>query len=73
MVGVEIVDARGEPDAGRLDGILEELADRGYLCGKTGPDRNVLTFMPPLIVEREQIDALLEALPAAMSVTENAR
>ena len=45
-----------------LDELLERLKDAGYLLGKTGPGRNVLTIMPPLIVEREALDELVETL-----------
>jgi 4-aminobutyrate aminotransferase-like enzyme len=38
------------------------MKDAGYLLGKTGPDRNVLTFMPPLVVEPEDLDRVAEAL-----------
>jgi len=30
--------------------------------GKTGAQRNVLTFMPPLIVEESELDRTTEAL-----------
>ena len=35
------------------------MKDAGFLLGKTGPGRNVLTFMPPLVVEREALDGLV--------------
>ncbi len=66
MVGVELVDAADQPDAARLDRVLEALKDRGFLCGKTGVGRNVLTLMPPLIVEAEQLDSLIDALDAGL-------
>lgn len=58
MVGVDIVDQGGKADAGRLDVMLEGLKDRGFLC-ETDMDRNVLTFMPPLVVPRQALDRLL--------------
>lgn len=62
MVGVDVIDADGEPDPQGLDLLLERLKDRGFLCGKTGSARNVLTFMPPLTIGAAQIDALVQAL-----------
>ncbi len=62
MLGMELIADGGAPDADRTDIILEELKDRGFLAGKTGPGRNVLTFMPPLVIENENIDALCNAL-----------
>jgi 4-aminobutyrate aminotransferase len=62
MIGVELRDERGEPAAALTDGVLEAMKDAGYLLGKTGPGRNVLTFMPPLVVERPALDGMVDAL-----------
>ncbi|MGD9602519.1 MAG: aspartate aminotransferase family protein [Gammaproteobacteria bacterium] len=67
MLGVELVDDDGAPAGARLDALLEDLKDHGVLAGKTGPGRNVLTFMPPLVITDAQIDALLDTLDTAMS------
>jgi 4-aminobutyrate aminotransferase-like enzyme len=42
--------------------VLERLKDAGFLLGKTGPGRNVLTIMPPLVVEQEDLDSLVRTL-----------
>lgn len=70
MIGVEVVNAEGERDAAGLDLLLEEMKDRGFLCGKTGPNRNVLTLMPPLVVDRMQLDLLLHNLQEALTLLE---
>lgn len=70
MVAADVVTASGEPSPERLDALLEELKDRGYLCGKTGPLRNVLTLMPPLTISRERLDAFVDELPAALEAIE---
>jgi 4-aminobutyrate aminotransferase-like enzyme len=62
MLGVELRDRDGSPAAGLLDQVLEQLKDAGYLLGKTGPGRNVLTLMPPLVVEEEALDGLVDCL-----------
>jgi 4-aminobutyrate aminotransferase/4-aminobutyrate aminotransferase/(S)-3-amino-2-methylpropionate transaminase len=62
MVGVELRDGSGAPAAALLDGVLEALKDAGFLAGKTGPGRNVLTLMPPLVVEPADLDALVGEL-----------
>jgi 4-aminobutyrate aminotransferase-like enzyme len=62
MIGVELGDCPGETPATLTDHLLEELKDAGYLVGKTGTGRNVLTLMPPLVVEREALDGLVETL-----------
>ncbi|HTU21823.1 MAG TPA: hypothetical protein VMG10_27540 [Gemmataceae bacterium] len=49
------------------DAVLEAMKDAGYLIGKSGPGRNVLTFLPPLIVEAEQLDGLIDALDCVLT------
>ena len=56
MVGAEVADWNNIPAAELTDAILEQMKDAGYLLGKTGPGRNVLTFMPPLIIAESDID-----------------
>jgi 4-aminobutyrate aminotransferase/4-aminobutyrate aminotransferase/(S)-3-amino-2-methylpropionate transaminase len=67
MIGAELCDDHGQPDAALTDAILEEMKDAGYLLGKTGPGRNVLTFLPPLVVEPEALDRLVGRLDEALA------
>jgi 4-aminobutyrate aminotransferase/4-aminobutyrate aminotransferase/(S)-3-amino-2-methylpropionate transaminase len=60
MIGAEL--NLPEDNPAFLDALLEQLKDAGFLAGKTGPGRNVLTFMPPLVVEPTELDRLAEAL-----------
>ena len=57
---------QGHPprDRGRLRDawILEAMKDRGIFIGKTGAGRNVLTFLPPLVIEEADVDAVVAAL-----------
>jgi 4-aminobutyrate aminotransferase-like enzyme len=66
MLGAELRNPDGSPANQLTDTVLEALKDAGYLIGKTGPGRNVLTFLPPLIVEAEQLDSLVEALDCVL-------
>ncbi len=66
MVAVDVVDQSGAASAGRMDDLLEELKDRGVLCGKTGVARNVLTLLPPLTISAAQIDCFLAILADAL-------
>jgi 4-aminobutyrate aminotransferase-like enzyme len=68
MVGVELRDGTGAPAAALLDNILEALKDAGFLAGKTGPGRNVLTLMPPLVVEPEALDELVDQFGRVLAV-----
>lgn len=62
MLGVELVKDDKIPATEEIDIILEGLKDHGILAGKTGVSRNVLTFQPPLIITRNDIDRVIEAL-----------
>jgi 4-aminobutyrate aminotransferase-like enzyme len=62
MVGAEVIDYNEQPCAELTDTILEQMKDDGYLLGKTGPGRNVLTFMPPLIIAENDINKAVDAL-----------
>jgi 4-aminobutyrate aminotransferase-like enzyme len=62
MLGVELHDSRGAPAAAFTDSVLERLKDDGFLLGKTGPGRNVLTLMPPLVVTQQELDNVVDAL-----------
>lgn len=62
MIGVEVLDSKGAPDAARCDRHLELLKDEGFLVGKTGRHRNVLTFMPPLILTEAQAASIVDAV-----------
>lgn len=65
MIGVPVIDADGRPDPMRCDTILETLKDLRILAGKSGPDRNVLTFMPPLTIKRQAIGEIIHAVQEA--------
>jgi 4-aminobutyrate aminotransferase/4-aminobutyrate aminotransferase/(S)-3-amino-2-methylpropionate transaminase len=67
MIGVELRDGSGGPAAALTDNVLEEMKDAGYLLGKTGPGRNVLTFMPPLVVEPEALDGVVDRLDEVLA------
>jgi len=62
MVGVELGFTNGAHLATMTDRVLENMKSRGVLLGKTGLDRNVLTFMPPLIIADDQLATACEHL-----------
>jgi len=70
MVAVDLVDAAMQPDPARLDLLLEALKNRGFLCGKTGAGRHVLTIMPPLVVSQDDLERLLVALRESLVALE---
>ena len=48
----------GAPAPALADELLERLKDQGILAVKTGPDRNILSFLPPLVIEAAEIDEI---------------
>jgi 4-aminobutyrate aminotransferase-like enzyme len=66
MLGAELRNSDGCPATELTDVVLEDLKEAGYLIGKTGQGRNVLTLLPPLIVESDELDGLLEALDCVL-------
>ena len=62
MIGVELKAVEKMDAPVITDTILEQMKDSGILLGKTGPGRNVLTFMPPLIVEEGQVCKVVDEL-----------
>jgi 4-aminobutyrate aminotransferase-like enzyme len=62
MLGLELR-GRGEKSPAQVtDWVLEEMKNKGFLLGKTGPGRNVLTFMPPFIATENQLLQAAESL-----------
>jgi 4-aminobutyrate aminotransferase/4-aminobutyrate aminotransferase/(S)-3-amino-2-methylpropionate transaminase len=61
MLGVFVHDGHGNGDAALCDTLLERLKENGVLAGKTGPARNVLTFMPPLTISDQEIGEFAQA------------
>lgn len=68
MLAAELCDANG-PAAARTDAVMERMKDAGFLIGKTGPGRNVLTFMPPLVIEWSDLERMVDALDSALAET----
>ena len=62
MIGVELRDSLKHPAAALTDRVLENMKDAGFLIGKTGPGRNVLTLMPPLVATSDALDSMVDAL-----------
>lgn len=56
MVGVEMKDP--------VAPIIEKMLESGIVCGPAGP--NILRFIPPLVVTKEDVDRVVGALGAAL-------
>jgi len=67
MIGIELRDSQNITGAVLTDKVLEEMKDAGFLLGKTGVGRNVLTVMPPLVITGAELDSLVECLDQTLS------
>ncbi len=62
MLGLPVRGTADIPAPRMTDLILEGMKDLGWLIGKNGLDRDVLAFQPPLIITKEEIDAMTRDL-----------
>ena len=72
MIGVEMVtdpDTR-EPDGDLGNALIAECADRGLLVLTCGPDHNVVRWIPPLDVERGEIEEAMGIFQGALLETQ---
>lgn len=61
MLGVEFFDADGQPDAALTSKVQQAAIDEGLLLLSCGVAGNVVRFIPPLVVESEQIQTAISA------------
>jgi 4-aminobutyrate aminotransferase len=62
MLGLEVIDDAGNPDAARAGRIVEAMLARGVILLSGGGAQNVLSFTPPFMIEGAEIDFALRAL-----------
>ena len=68
MVGVEM--RRGDcPDGERAGKILKECEKRGLLMLRCGPYQEIVRWLPPLIVNQQQIDEATGIFEEALKAT----
>ncbi|GER23786.1 hypothetical protein NCCP1664_22810 [Zafaria cholistanensis] len=65
--GVALVDEHGAPDSAAAKRIVEALLKEGILISRIGPHENVLKIRPPLVIERDELDRVADALGAALA------
>ncbi len=67
MVAVEFSDEEGAPNAAMADAILAACLEQRLLLLNCGSYRNILRWIPPLIVTRAQIDEAVEIYAKAVA------
>ncbi len=70
MIGVELVDGDGQPSAEAFKAVQRHARDAGLLVLPCGPDGNVIRFIPPLIVEPDELDRGIDILAAGIAAHE---
>lgn len=63
MLGIELVDANGEPDAVKTAAVVSEAFDKGLILMGAGVESNVIRILVPLVATEADIDegmAILE-------------
>ncbi|WP_230203620.1 aspartate aminotransferase family protein [Bacillus massiliigorillae] len=62
MIGMEILNVDGKPDANAVNLIQEKALEKGLLILTCGTDKNVVRFIPPTSVSKEEIDQALAVI-----------
>jgi 4-aminobutyrate aminotransferase-like enzyme len=62
MQGLDVIDAQGLPDPAQAGGYVEEMLARGIILLSGGSAQNVLSFTPPFVITKDEIDYVLEEL-----------
>ncbi len=71
MIGVELVDADGRPDSRALEFVRTQLLETGLIFHPCGPDHNIIRFIPPLVIEPEELDHGIGLIDDALTAWES--
>lgn len=66
MVAMELVDEEGKPDAAYTNKIKEKALEKDLLLLSCGSDHNVIRFIAPITVSREEIDIAMDIIEEVM-------
>jgi 4-aminobutyrate aminotransferase-like enzyme len=67
LIGVDLVNADGDPDPALAARVVDALRDDGILIGRTGRAGNVLKIRPPLVFGDEHADMVVAAIERALA------
>jgi 4-aminobutyrate aminotransferase len=71
MIGIELVDGDGRPDAAALEFVRTHLLDTGLIFHPCGPDNNIIRFIPPLVISPEDLDRGIALIDDAVGAWES--
>lgn len=60
MIGIEFVKDDREPNSEAVKKVMKDCLDRGLILIECGGDKNVIRFIPPLIITEEEMDKALD-------------
>lgn len=66
MIGVELIDESGEPSPAIFESVAAGALENGLFILPCGPDGNVIRFIPPLNVSREDLERGIDMLQAGL-------
>ena len=66
MFGIELVDDNGDPDGDLARRVVVESLRRGWVLIAEGPEGNVISLTPPLIITDALLEAAVEMLATAI-------
>ncbi|MGP7816449.1 aspartate aminotransferase family protein [Niallia sp. 01092] len=66
MIGMEFVQADGQPDAKTVAALKEKALEKGLILLTCGTEKNVIRFIPPLTVTKEEIDEAFSIIKGSL-------
>ena len=67
MVGIEFTDHLGEPDAATTNVVVNHCVANNVLILSCGSYKNVVRFIPPLVISKEELDEGLAIFEQALA------
>ncbi|MGL3806036.1 aminotransferase class III-fold pyridoxal phosphate-dependent enzyme [Paeniglutamicibacter sp. R2-26] len=64
--GLALVDVDGKPNGPLAKAVVEALLGENILISRIGPHENVLKIRPPLVIEKHELEQVLDALDTAL-------
>lgn len=67
MVGMEFIDGNGCPDAQIVEALKEKALEKGLILLTCGTDKNVIRFIPPLSITKEEMDEAIGIVSVSLA------
>ncbi|MCM3082013.1 aspartate aminotransferase family protein [Brevibacillus invocatus] len=67
MIGLECLDKDGKPDSKTVSGLKDKAMEKGLILLTCGTDKNVIRFIPPATVTKEEIDEAMSIIRESLS------